>query len=516
MSIKAYLKENTLLIGLALIKLVTHFLTNTRYSFHRDEFLYLDEGNHLGWGFLEVPPLTPLIGKIATTVFGDSLFVVRLFPALAGAAMVILIGLMVKELGGKKWATLFACSAFILSPAFLRSNTLFQPVCFDQFWWFLFAYLLVKALNSEDRKYWIGMGIAAGLGWMTKYAIAFWIFSLLAGLLISPKRKALWSVNPLIAFGIALFIALPNLYWQYSYHFPVVHHMTDLAATQLVHVEPADFLTSQLLMQFAGFLVWIPGLFWLLFARSGQDFRYLGFAYLVLLALLLFLSGKDYYALGAYPALMAAGGVALERFFEHRAVVGRYGILVLMTGINLLALPMGLPVMSIEKMEKYCDRLAKYGVEQRWEDGKIYPIPQDYADMHGWEEMAANVAKKYHALPKEKQATCLVYGGGYHHAGTLNYYRKKYKLPEAFSLNSSYLLWAPDSVHFDNMILLDDRWQDSSALFHVHEFVDSTRLPYVRDKGYVFYRESPRFNVDSVIAARVREERGRLVNRLGD
>lgn len=510
MTVKSFFKENTLLVGLALIKLLIHFTTNTGYGFHRDEFLYLDESRHLGWGFLEVPPLTPLIGRIVTALFGDSLFAVRLFPALAGAAMVILIGLMVKEMGGKKWAILVACAAYILSPSFLRSGTLFQPVCFDQFWWFLSAFLLVKAVRRDDRKYWVGLGIAAGLGWMNKYAIAFWIFSLFIGLLISPGRRVLLSKNPLIAFGIALGIALPNLFWQYSYRFPVVHHMTDLAATQLVHVEPTGFLMSQLLMQFAGFLVWIPGVIWLLAARSGRDFRYLGYGYLILLALLLFLSGKDYYALGAYPALMAAGGVAVEQWTSGRMAFLRYAILLLVVGLDLTALPMGVPILSIERMEKYCDRLAKYGVEQRWEDGRLYPVPQDYADMQGWEEMAANVSKKYHALSRDQQSTCLIYGGGYHHAGALNYYRKKYDLPEAYSMNSSYLLWIPDHIHFDNMILLDNVWEDSSAYFSYHEFIDSTHHPYARDNGYVFYRSQPKVNADSVIANLIRREREKI------
>ncbi|MCB0531083.1 MAG: glycosyltransferase family 39 protein [Lewinellaceae bacterium] len=497
-------QERLLLAALVALKLLLHFFTNTQYGFHRDEFLYLDEGNHLGWGFLEVPPLTPLVGKVAVTFFGDSLFSVRLFSALAGAGVVLLIGLMIREMGGKRWAIAFGGLAFILSPSFLRTGTLFQPVGFEHFFWTLCAYILVRTANRGWTGNWYWLGIAAGLAWMNKYSIGFFGLALLLGIALTRQRKLLADRRAWMALGIAFLIAIPNLLWQWQHEFPVVHHMTELAQTQLVHVESAGFLMDQLMMQFVGFVVWVPGLLWLLFSKPGQPFRFLGFAFLILLALLLLLSGKSYYSLGAYPMLMAAGGVALGHFFENKNRVWPGLLLGWLVLTDLLILPLGLPVLPIEQMEKYCDRLAKYGEEQRWEDGNIHPIPQDYADMFGWEETAATVAEKYHSLPAEKQATCLIYGGSYVHAGLLNYYRKKYGLPEAVSLNSSYVLWAPDSLHFDNMILVDDTWQDSSTYFKHQVFVDSVQYRYARDPGYVFYRYGPRAHLDSLVTVRVR------------
>ncbi len=495
------------LIGLACLKLLLHFFTNYNYGFHRDEFLYLDEGNHLGWGFFEVPPFTPFIGWLTTSLFGDGIFAVRLFPALAGAVVVFLIGLMVKEMGGKKWAIILACLAFILSPSFLRTNTLFQPVCFNQMWWAVAAFLLIKVAKKGHKKYWYWLGITVGLGWLTKYSIGFFMLAMLLGVLATNKRKWLATVHPWAAIGIAFLVALPNLLWQYHFNFPVVHHMSDLAATQLVNVSTGGFLFSQFRMQFASSLIWLPGLVWLFVSRNSKQFRFLAWGYVFLIAMLLFLSGKSYYTLGAYPMLMAAGGVAIEGFLEKKSNMLKYAFLVILILPNLFLLPIGLPLLPVEKLKSYSSTLANYGYVQKWEDGKTYALPQDYADMHGWEEMAATVAKKYHSLPEESRENCLIWGGGYSHASSLNYYRDKFELPEIFSLNSSYKLWAQVPAHFDNLILVDDVWSDSSSFFYHHEFVDSIRNPYAREKGYVFYRQNPRINIDSAMVEIIKKER---------
>jgi hypothetical protein len=160
-------------------------------------------------------------------------------------------------------------------------------------------------------------------------------------------------------------------------------------------------------------------------------------------------------------------------------------------------------------MVKYCKWLENFGIEQRWEDGRIYPIPQDYADMVGWEEPVATVAKHYHALPPEKQKTCFIYGGSYANVGPLNYYHKKYNLPEAHSLQASYVFWMPDTLDFDNMFLVDDSWQDTTNLFYNQEFIDSTRNPFARDPGYVYYRSDPRPEKDSLVIEIVRTAKAR-------
>ena len=148
-----------LVILFTLFKLMVHFLTNTNYELQRDAFLYADLGNHPAWGYHSVPPSIAVFAKIARYVLGDNTFAIRFFPAIIGAASILLTGIMVREAGGGKRAQFFACFAFLLAPAFLRSNTLFQPVSFNQFYWLLLAFLILRLIRTERPYYWYLIGI---------------------------------------------------------------------------------------------------------------------------------------------------------------------------------------------------------------------------------------------------------------------------------------------------------------------------------------------------------------------
>ena len=142
-----------------------------------------------------------------------------------------------------------------------------------------------------------------------------------------------------------------------------------------------------------------------------------------------------------------------------------------------------------------------------WEDGKIYPLPQDYADMHGWEEMVAQVAELYHSLSPAERKSCLIYGGSYGHAGPINYYRKKYDLPESYSFVGSFLTWIPDSIDFDRQIMIDDRLHQQSNWFHSMQLVDQIQNPNAREKGYIYYRTDPKIDVKKEWAKLVAERK---------
>jgi hypothetical protein len=481
----------------AIIKLLIHLLTNTNYDFHRDEYLHLALGEHLAWGFMEVPPVIAILSKIALDL-GGNLFIVRLFPALIGSITIILIGVMVRDLGGKHWAQILACLAFIISPVFLRSNTLFHPVSFNQFCWFLSAFFIVRLIKSENPNYWYYIGFIAGLGFLTKYTIVFFYAAFLLAIFLTPHRKWLKTKYPYLALGIALFISLPNLLWQFHHNLPVVQHMSELSQTQLKNVESVGFLVAQLSMHHAASIIWLSGLFYLFFFRKLVLYRILGWIYLGILLLLVLLSGKSYYALDAYPMLMAVGGIAVENFLQNKSGSLKYVLICLLFIVTIPILPYGLPLVSVKKMQHYCafmkDRFSLYG-PLYWEDGKVHSLPQDYADMHGWEEMAAKVGQLYHRLSAFEQKSCILYGGSYSHASSINYYREKYKLPEVYSLVGSYLTWAPDSVQFDRMIMVDDVYHSRLPQFASMALIDSIQNPYAREPGYIYYLTKPHMNV---------------------
>lgn len=506
-----HLRENQWVWILIVLKIVLHLIAINKYGFHRDEFLYLVQGNHLMWGYLEVPPFIAVLGKIATGLFGSSIVGIRLFPLLAGVLILWLIGQMVKELGGSTLAILFAGLAFVFSPMFLRVNHLFQPVSFNQLWWVVISYLLIKIINANQSRSWYFLGIAAGLGFLTKYSILFFVFALLFGILLSRHRKWFMRKEFYLAIIIAFIIALPNLIWQYTHDFPIVNHMNELATSQLVNVRPSDFLVEQILFHFSGSIVWVAGLLFLLFSPSMKSYRFFGFGYLFLIAVLLFLSGKSYYSVGIYPVLMAAGGVYFGKLFRERNPIFAVGFALFLFIANLGIIPYGLPVLSQEKMIAYGKKMIdRYGLDAplRWEDGQVYALPQDYADMHGWEEMVKNVSDFYHGLPDSVRNECILYGGGYSHTATMNFYREKYKLPETYSFNNSFVFWVPDTLDFAFQIEIDDRKQTTSRYFGSVELVDSVKNIYAREPGYVHFKSNPTVNIAETWARLAKETKG--------
>lgn len=501
-------KETILIATLATLKLLLHFFTNTNYGLHRDEYLYFDQGKHLAWGFYEVPPITPLIGKFAG-MLGGSVFAIRLFPAIAGAIIIVLACKLVKDLGGKQWAIAFTGISLLLTTPLLASNTLFQPVTFNQLFWFLIAYKVVQIIRKQQKIDYYTLGVFMGVGILTKYSVLFYLVAILAGVLITKQRTLLFNRHFLSAVIMALVIATPNIFWQINHDLPVLQHMKELSESQLVHMNWGVFLRAQIIAHKGFTLMWIIGLIGLFTFDQLKSYRSLGFAFLFTLLIIGLLSGKSYYTLGAFLILFPFAGLTADHFLK--SFIAKIGLLLVMFLITLPFLPYALPILKIEKLKIYSKYLAdSYRIDYmlRWEDGKYYELPQDQADMFGWEEISQKVAKIYHSLPAEEQRNCMLYGGSYSHAGSLNYYRKKYKLPEAYSFNGSYTFWADESVKFDNQIVVDDVKQENSPYFSEVILVDSVENPYAREKGYIYQFKNPTTNVSEVWKRIVLERRG--------
>ena len=505
--IKKISNQWLLIISLALIKLIIHFLTNTNYELHRDAFLYLALGDHLDWSFMSVPPAIAVLGNIPRFLFGDSVFSIRLFPALIGAVNIVIIGMIIRNLVGKTWAILLGCSAYILSPAFLRSNTLFQPVSFNQFFWLLTTFFIVKLLQTKNPKFWIHLGITWGLGFLTKYSIAFLVVSFFIALALTKDRKLYRSRYFIFGSSIAFLIILPNLIWQFNHNFPVAHHMTELSASQLVNVRLMDFLSAQLLMNFSNLVVWLFGLVFLLFLKPGKPYRVIGYTYLVVLLIFIVLRGKPYYALGIYPVLFAFGGLALEQYLTGRLRFAKPAILALLMITLLPMLPYSLPVFPLEKMISYGEFSRNYGGEGalRWEDGRIYSLPQDYADMVGWKELADIVIQTYQSMPDSERAVCAIFGENYGEAGSIKFHSKKHGLPEPISFSGSFLFWAPDSFDKKILIYVNDDTADVAYYFSTVEKVGQITNPYARESGMpVWLCKNPRNGFEGFYSDKVK------------
>ena len=275
-----------------------------RYGWHRDEFYYLASSQHLALGYVDYPPLTPLLAAIDQVVFHRSLPGLRLLTVLAGSAAIVIAALIARELGGNRTAQALAGLAVLISPIFVGANILFQTVSFDLLMWSLAILVFVRLLMGADRREWLLLGLIFGIGLETKYTIVGLGVAMLVGLLLSPQRRMMASRWPWLGFGIALLLLLPNIAWQATHHWDsVAYTLNHRGATD----GPVLYWVEQFLLAGPPLLpIVVMGVIWL-WRRDG-----LRAAAIMVIAveLVFFLAGgKAYYPAPIYPLAYAAGAI---------------------------------------------------------------------------------------------------------------------------------------------------------------------------------------------------------------
>lgn len=497
-----------LIFFLAFIKFVLPlFLQSGAFEPQRDEFLYYEQGQHLALGYLENPPFISYLGQISSWL-GPHPAWIRIWPFLFGSLTLVITCMITAELGGRTFAQ-FIAGLGIITGAYMRIHFLFQPNILDIFFWTLSIYFLVRYINTKQEKYIYGIAISLALGWWSKYSILFMAVAIIIALLLSPYRNIFTRKTTWKAIGLAILIILPNLLWQYNHNWPLVHHMNELRETQLAYINRADFIKEQFLFLIPVLFVWITGLVWL---SRNPMYRLIAFIYFGVILLLMFGSGKGYYALGAYPMLLAAGGVAIERWSSTRRVL-RYAIVVLIIALTMPFIPMLLPIW---KPEKLADFYKKAGMDKigllKWEDQQDHDLPQDFADMLGWNEMTekAEIAMANSPDPDSTIVYCRHYG----QAGALKFFNPGTFKNKVFTDNGSFLLWIPDSIKFKHLIYIGRKIpeQDDEVFQHFERYtvIDQVENPMSRQFGdkIIFYK-----NIDSTGLRLAREGIGELKRR---
>ena len=433
-----------LVIGFAAVKLLAHLLAVavTPYGIHRDEFLYLSMGEHLHLWRMDFPPAIAMLAKAARGLFGDTLFAIRFFPAVAGTCVLVLAGVIARELGGARFAQGLAMLAILLGPLFLRSAGLFHPVVFDQLCWTLGFLALIKIAQSSQRRWWLVLGVAGGLGLLTKFSIGFFALAAPVAMLLTTKRRALATPWPYLAVLIALLVGSPSIIGQVRLDYPVVLHMRDLQSQQLQRITVSEFLMGQFLMLGPAVLLAGAGLAHLLMGRAMRPYRAVGLTCVIVFLTLLVLHGKSYYIGPIYPTLYAAGAVALGSLPERIGRAASLLVVVLVVAWGAIGLPFGLPVVPPAQMARYA---AALGIKAATTTnrGTALPLPQDYADMLGWEDQVRAVAQVYRSLPAEKRAQAVLVASNYGQAGALEFFGPRHGLPRRVLLPGSVLLWRP-------------------------------------------------------------------------
>jgi 4-amino-4-deoxy-L-arabinose transferase-like glycosyltransferase len=473
-----------LVIGFAAVKLFAHFLTVavTPYGIHRDEFLYLSMGEHLRLWRMDFPPAIALLAKAARGLFGDTLFAIRFFPAVAGTCVLVLAGVIARELGGGRLAQGLAMLGILFGALFLLSAALLTPVVFDQLCWTLGFLALIKIAQGAPRRWWLALGVAGGLGLLTKFSIGFFALAALAALLLTQQRRALATPWPYLAAMVALLIGSPSIIGQVRLDFPVVFHMQDLQGQQLQRITVAEFLLGQVLMLGPPVLLAGAGLVYLLVNRPMRPYRVIGLTCGLSFLTLLVLHGKPYYAGPIYPTLIAAGAVALAGLPGR---VGRAAILVvivLVVAWGALVLPFGLPVVPPAPMARYA---AALGIKAATTTnrGTALPLPQDYADMLGWEDQVCAVAQAYESLPADQRAQAVLLASNYGEAGAMDFYGPRHGLPGRVLLPHSALLWRPPpGGSFDVAVTVGIPPEDIGRYFRTVRLVSRFDHPWMVDE----------------------------------
>ncbi len=408
--------------------LLLHALTNGRYGFHRDELATLSDASHLSWGFVAYPPLTPFFGRVSLSLFGVSVAGARVFASLAQAVAILCGGWIARELGGRRFAQTAAALAVAIAPVSLAAGGLLQYVTFDYLWWVLVALFTIRMLRTGNPRYWIAIGAVIGLGMMTKYSMLFLVTGLLTGLALTPGRKLLNSRWLWSGIAVALLILLPNAVWQIQHHFISLDFLKYIHARDVRIGRTKGFLVEQFYVTANLFTVplWLAGLWFYLRSKDGRWCRAIGWMFLVTFALFAIGRGRGYYMAPAYPMLLAAGALLLERWSEglSRTTAVRATVIAIWIASGVLMATLLLP-------------LAPIG--SRW-FAVSSALNGDLVEEFGWKELTAEVARIYQQIPPQDRTQTGILTGNYGEAGALELYGGEYGLPAPLSGTNSFWL----------------------------------------------------------------------------
>ncbi|HSF80183.1 MAG TPA: glycosyltransferase family 39 protein [Anaerolineales bacterium] len=423
-------KSNTLiLLILGLSAVVFHVVLNGQYGFHRDELDFIMSARQLDWGYVSYPPITPFFARIGLVLFGTSLSGLRLLPAIAQGIVMILAGLMARDMGGKRNAQILTAFAVFIAPISLFGGTVIMYFAFDYLWWVLVAFFVVRLLVTDDARYWLCIGAGIGLGMMTKYTMIFWVAGLVVAVLVTPARKYLRSKWLYLGAALAFLIFLPNLIWQIQHNFISLEYLSAIHARDVDWGRADGFLPKQLLEPTnpLSLPLWTVGLSLCLFSASMKRFRALGWMFIVTFVLFLISQGRSYYTGPSYVMLLAVGCVWFENWLGMKTEKMRRVGFGLLWGTQVLGSLIGIILMK---------PIAPIN-SPLWE--VTSDVNSEVVEMIGWQDLTAQVADIYRSIPESEKPNTVILAGNYGEAGAFDLYGEEYGLPRFITGSNS--LW---------------------------------------------------------------------------
>ena len=470
-------------LWLAALKLALHLYAGHNYGYFVDELYYLACGRHLAWGYVDQPPLIALCAAVTRVLVGQSLQAIRFLPAVAGGATVLLTGLLARELGGRRFAQGIAALAVLVAPGFLAMDSLFTMNALEPLFWMGCAHIVLRIVRTGNQKLWLWFGLLAGVGLENKHSMLIFGCGIVVGLLATPERRQFRSPWLWLGGLLAFLIFLPNLLWNVQHHFPFLELQANIRrAHRDVDLPPLVFLGQEILTMLPLTLpIWLAGVWYYLFSEKGKPFRLLGWAWLFIMAVILIVNPRVYYAYPAFPMLFAAGGVVWESWLAAKPAASRWQWMKpawvgMMALFGAIFAPFAIPVLPVETYIRYSQAIGFQ--PPKIETHKLGPLPQLYADQFGWEEMVAAVAQVYNSLPADVPSRTAIFAQNYGQAGAVDLFGPKYGLPEAISGHQTYFLWGPRDYTGESVIVMAGRQADLERNFATVERVAHVGHPY--------------------------------------
>ncbi len=467
---------------IAAVYFTLHLATSTRYGYFRDALYYLACSEHLAFGYVDQPPLIAWLGWFARHTLGTSLPALLFWPALAGAARIVLTAAFARELGARRFGTVLAATLAAMPGVWWVIDHQFAMNCFEPLLWGGLAFVIVRLIKTRNTKLWLAFGAIAGVGLLTKYSIVMFAAALIVGLLLTRQRQLLFTPWLLAGGTIALLIFLPNIIWNIQHNWPFLELMHNVRTTgKDVVLPPGKYLIQQVLMMSpASFPFWFGGLLFLFFSRDAKTVRALAWSFVITITFFMLTHGKDYYVAPAYVMLFAAGGLAAERLISMRPAwqsILKPACFLWLILLLLPLLPLVLPVLPIETFLRYQSHLP-FEVPKTEQSFVGETLPQYYADEFPWPGMVEAVARVYQSLPPEEQKRTAIFGSNYGQAAAIDFFGPKYGLPKSISGHQNYFLWGPRDYTGEIVILLGALEREAREQFDSVTVAATLNNPY--------------------------------------
>lgn len=454
-----HLESFKIISVLGLLYVAVQLFTGANYSIFRDELYYIACANHPAVGYVDQPPISALILMTWKSIFGDSLISIRILPAISGALLMFVTALITSEMGGKKFAQVLAVLCVMLAPGYLGINSFYSMNSFDLLFWALLMYVLVRIINTDNSKLWLWFGLIAGIGLMNKISVMFLLAGLAPALLIVPERKYFAYKKLWLGALTAFVIFLPYIIWNIFHDFAAIEFIRNASQMKNVSIPVSTFFFAQILeMNPLIAIVWITGLITLFTSRKLKKYRLFGFMYIIIYLIFALQNGKPYYLFPVYPVLISAGAVSIVNFSEFKLKWIKYAVTVIIIIGGILLAPLAIPILQPDSFIAYQNFI---GVKPpNAEHGREALLPQHLADRFGWEEMVNKIAGIYNNLSESEKIRTGIYAQNYGEAGAIDYYGKKYGLPNAMSGHNSYWFWGYENEYVSTLIIIGGDIED--------------------------------------------------------